>query len=476
MEHHTLRLSATAIACLCAAGCGTTSPFAVDVEPDVEPAVLEEPSPPPARTGDHRAEWWGGDEELPRLGDDATLADYQRYAALRSADVEAAFHDWQAARERLPQVRALPDPRFTYGYYINEVETRVGPMRHSFGLTQTLPWFGKLDDQEQVAARAADAAWQRMQSARLDLDYRVEEAYNELYFLERSIQVTRDTIDLLQQIERVALTRYQVAAGGHPDLIRLQIELGGVEDRLAQLEQLRTPYAARLNAELNRPAGAPLAPVAAVQDRTTDASAGTLLATLRERNPELLALQEEIERERIAMQIARSDGLPDLTVGVAYTEVGTRTDASPPDNGDDALLATLSVNVPIWREKYDAGVREALARRLAAAGRRNHAANRLESGLQQAIFDHRDARRRLDLYSDTLVPKATESLQAVLASFAQGLSDFLDLIDTQRTLLEFQLSYERAIVDRATSYARIERLIGTALDELAAPVTSETGS
>jgi outer membrane protein TolC len=192
----------------------------------------------------------------------------------------------------------------------------------------------------------------------------------------------------------------------------------------------------------------------------------TFLAALSERNPELLALQEEIERERINAEIARKDGYPDFTVGLAYTIIGERNDVSLEENGDDAVLGTLSVNIPIWREKYDAGVREAMARRLAAAGRRGEAANRLASELQEALFEHEDARRRIALYRDTLIPKATESLQASLSSFEQGQSDYLDLVDTQRTLLEFQLAIERSLVDRATSAARIERIVGVPLTEL----------
>ena len=180
-------------------------------------------------------------------------------------------------------------------------------------------------------------------------------------------------------------------------------------------------------------------------------------------SPFSATLDEESERERINADIARKDGLPDLTVGLAYTIVGERSGVSIPGNGDDAFLASFSVNVPLWRAKYDAGVREALARRLAIVNQRLETSNRLTADLQQALFEHHDARRRVELYRDTLIPKATESLQASLAGFEQGTADFLDLVDTERTLLEFQLALERATVDRATSYAQIERLVGTSV-------------
>ncbi|HER19754.1 MAG TPA: hypothetical protein ENO14_01765, partial [Chromatiales bacterium] len=64
----------------------------------------------------------------------ATLQDYLRHAARTNAGLEAAFEEWKAAVEQVPQAKALPDPRFTYGYFIDEVETRVGPQEHRLGL------------------------------------------------------------------------------------------------------------------------------------------------------------------------------------------------------------------------------------------------------------------------------------------------------------------------------------------------------
>ena len=410
--------------------------------------------------------------ELPVLDEGASLEEYLRYAALQNPGLEAKFQEWKAAVERLPQVSALPDPRFTYGYYVREIQTRSGPLQHSFALSQAFPWFGKLQDRKDAAARHANAAYLRFESARLDLLLNVEQAYNELYFLKRSIDITNENIELLQQFERVARARYRVAAAGHPDLIKIQVELGLMEDRLRQLRDLRDPYTARLNAVLDRPADAVVPWPQSVADREVDTAGDQWFALLRERNPELIAMQEEIEGERIASEIARKEGLPDLTVGVAYTVVGERSDMNVLDNGDDAVLATFSVNLPLWREKYKAGVREAVARRLAASSRRSEASNQLASELQEALFEHRDAKRRVELYRATLIPKAKESLQASLGGFEQGEVDFLDLIDTERTLLEFQVALERALVDRATSYARIERLVGAGsydFDALSAP-------
>ncbi len=447
-------------------GCGGPSPFTDQSRQPGDPggrATLTAATPrgiaPPAARERARG-------DLPPLSSESDLEDYLRFAALNNPGLEARFQEWRAAVEQVPQSRSLPDPRFTYGHYFGEVETRVGPMQHQFSLSQSLPWPGKLRDREDAAARRANAAYARFEAARLGLFYRVEAAHNRLYYLKRNIDITRDMIELLEQFERVAQTRYQVGRTAHPDLLKIQVELGLAEDRLRELESRRPPYAAELNAALNRDASSDVAWPTAVSERVIAVSEVKIRAAMRERNPELWALDQELESKRIGVQIAREESLPDLTVGLAYTVIGERGGLDLDKNGDDAILATFSLNLPLWRENYDARERGAMAERLAAAGRKADSLNTLTAQLQQALFDHQDAVRRATLYRDTLVPKAEESLEAALSSYTQDQADFLDLIEAQRTLLEFKLTLERTLVERATSYAHVEQLVGAPLSSL----------
>ena len=101
------------------------------------------------------------DVPLPELGETSTLDDYVLFALLNNPGLRASFDRWKAALERVAPARTLPDPRFTYANYIKEVETRVGPQEHKFGLTQTFPWLGKLDLRGEMALQAAHAEHQR---------------------------------------------------------------------------------------------------------------------------------------------------------------------------------------------------------------------------------------------------------------------------------------------------------------------------
>ena len=416
------------------------------------------------------------DKALPELSDASSLSDYLEYAALSNPELEAAFNRWKAALEKVPQAKALPDPRFSYRYFVREIETRVGPQRQALEISQTFPWFGKLDLAGDVAMEAARAAQQRYEAVKLKLFFEVKDAYYEYYYLARSIAVTRENVELLTHLESVARTRYRTAAGSHPDVIRAQVELGKLEDQLNSLTDLRGPILARLNVALNRPIEAELPAPKRFESSRVAIDDRELLARLEQTNPRISALAHEVEGYRQATKLARREYAPDISLGLSYVDVAHSDRASQfSDNGKDAVGAMISLNIPLWRNKYSAGVREARLKRLAALHEKTDATNRLKSELKIALYQFRDAQRKLDLYGNSLVPKATESVKVTEQSFQTGTASFLDLIDAQRTYLDFQLAYERARADHEQSLARIEMLVGAdvAFAERGGPAEAE---
>jgi outer membrane protein TolC len=414
-------------------------------------------------------------EDLPELGEEATLSDYLVYAALNNPGLEGAFSRWKAALQRVPQVRSLPDPKFTYSYFIKEVETRTGPQRHKYALQQTFPWFGKLDLQGDVAFEAANVQEQRFETEKLNLFFEVKDAYYEYYYLARAIAITEEHMELLAYLESVARAYYRAGTTAFGNVVKAQVELGQLEDRLRTLKDLRDPVVARLNAALNRPFGEPVPWPKAVPEENVVVSDEEPFSWLKEGNPELKALDFGVAKEKAAIDLARKNYFPDVTLGVQYINTNDRaqdTVAPNPetgirpriaDDGKDPVIATFSINVPIWYGKYRAGEKEARARYAATLREKNDRENSLVSDLKMTLYNFRDAERKIDLYRDTLIPQAEQSLNVLQQAFAAGRADFLDVIDAERTLLEFELSFERAFANRLQRLAQIEKQIAREL-------------
>jgi len=404
-------------------------------------------------------------ETSAELPEDARLVDCLRVAALNNAGLRAAYYRWQAMRERPSQVTALPDPRFTYRVYIEEVETRVGPQRQSFGVSQMIPWPGKLAERGNVATAAALAAKARFDVAKFRLFYRVQSVWYEYYYLSRAIDVRKRSVELVKYFEQVALTKYRVGTAQKPNVDRAQVELGKLDDRLRSLREMRAPVAARLNAALNRPSGAALPWPPAADEAVLALTEDELLA-LVENSPEIAALRREVAKERGGIDLARQDYFPDLTLGLNYIDTDRARMRGVRGSGKDPIIGMMSVTVPIWHEKYRARVREARARHLAALSAQTERENTLASEVSRAFFDYDDADSRFRLYENTLLPKAKETLASYEAAFRTGTAGFLDLIDAQQVLLEFELTSERAIADRAQHLAKLEMLLGRSLGKV----------
>ena len=401
-----------------------------------------------------------GDVRLPEINEKSLLDDYVLYALLNNPGLEAAFEKWRAALERVTPARTLPDLRFTYANYIKEVETRVGAQEQKFGLAQTFPWFGKLDLRGEMALQAAQAERQRYEAVKLDLIFRVKNIYYEYGYLAQAINIAKANLTLLTHFESVSRTKYRGGAGLQRAVIKVQVELGKLEDRLRSLQGLTRPIAAKLNFALNRPSHLPLPLPMALPAEKYDVADKELFSLLRSVNPSLKVLDFMAAKEDFAIKLAEKNFFPDMTLGVDYIDTSSRSDMDPKDNGKDPVIAKLSINVPIWHQKYNAIGKEAKSRRRAFLRDRKEKENLLIADLEMALYQLRDADRKINLYGDTLLPKAEQNVKINLLAFTSEKVSFLDLIDSQRILLGFQLEHKRALADRAQKMAEIEMLTG----------------
>ncbi|RMD51805.1 MAG: TolC family protein, partial [Nitrospirae bacterium] len=394
------------------------------------------------------------------IDENSTLSDYLQYAAINNPALKAAFYEWKAALERIPQVKALPDPRFTYTYFIREIETRAGTQEHKVAISQTFPWFGKLSLRGDIAFQQAEAKRLLFETAKYRLFYDVKKAYYEYYYLGRATKITREHLELLKYLEEIARAKLRFGSESSKDVVKIQVELGKIDNRLKELLEMRTSLMAKLNETLNMPVDTFLPFPQSIPMEHIKLKDKELMEWIKLHNPELKSIKAEIKGAERAVKLAKKNYFPDFTIGAQYIETD---DNGVVDSGKDAVLASVSMNIPIWIEKYRAGEKEALLRLSSLKKRYRERENNIFSELKNATFGLRDSLRRMSFFHDTIIPVAEHSLMATQQAYQLGTGDFLDVIDAQRDLLEFNLSYERALTDYAIKMAEIEKIIGAPL-------------
>lgn len=397
-------------------------------------------------------------QEETALDPRAELVEYVRYAEQHNPKLKQAATRYQAALAKVPAASAWVEPRLTYGYFARPVETRTGPQEMRFSAAQTFPWKGKLDLKGQIAQQAAAVESQRYEAERRSLIFEVKAAYYDCYFLERAIAVTEGNLRLLAHLEEVGRTRYRSGTGEHAPVLKAQVELGRLEDQLRSLRQQRRPVSARLNAALGRAVTAPIAVPDSLSMAALGLDEGVLKERLQAANPMMRMRQAQVQAQALGVELAGKQFYPDLTVSLDYIHIG--------DGGTNPLMAMATLNLPLWRSSYEAGKRAAKLSHQAALQGVADEENRLVAELELALYKRRDAQSRSALYRDSLLPKAEQALNVTQRAFAADRSDFLAVIDAQRTLLEFQLAYERARTDQALHWAEIEKLVGAPTEEM----------
>jgi outer membrane protein TolC len=401
------------------------------------------------------------------------LSSYLAWAAQNSPALKSAFYTWLAAEEKTGYTGALPDPRIMYGYYVQSVETRVGPQNHRASLRQSFPWFGTLGAQKDISSHAADAAFKRFQAEELSLFYDVAAAYSAYYYAGRELSITEENLELLKYWEGVARARYRVSLAAHPDVIKAQVELGKLEDRLLRLGRQLDPSATRLRSLLNLPDSTRL-PVPAMLPIVEDSfNRSLVLESVQADNPNLHATLAHIESQRAREKVASKQSWPSITLGVDYIQTGPALNPALEGSGKDAWIASAGISLPVWFGKNSAKKREAGAMRRRVEYAYLELKNRLHAITVNSLFEHDDALRRVRLYRDGLIPKAEQSLNAAYTAYEAGEIDFLNVLDAQRQLLDFQLRFEKARTELATRRAEIGMLTGdaTALNQAHLPAT-----
>lgn len=391
---------------------------------------------------------------------EVSLADLLQYAETNNTELKATRSAWEAMQARIPQAGALPDPQFQYTYYAQEVETRVGPQNQKFGIRQKFPWFGKRRLRKAVTQAEAAASREAYRNKKLFVFNAIKQTYHELWYLQQSAKDTRTHIQLVASLESIVRTRFKAGSAPHSALIQTQLELGKLDDKLQSLESMQKPLMAKLNALLNRPADLPLALPTSLPPLQTDFDDDALKRRLTENSPYLQQLARLQEKEQWNVKLANKNDWPDITLGIDYIETGEALDPNAMDSGKDPVMVMASINLPIWRNHYRSAKKEARHRVTMVENQAKTATQTLQADLELALFQLRDAERKMDLYKNTLIPKANQAYQVAQQGFETGSTTFQTLIDTERTLLEFKLAWIRAQADVGKSLGKVEMLSG----------------
>ena len=382
-----------------------------------------------------------------------TLHDYQKIAAEQNPGLQAKYKAFEAAMERVPQVNGLPDPTFSFGYFISPVETRVGPQQARFSLTQMFPWFGTLKASGDVAALNAEAQYQVFLDAKNKLYYEVAAAYYPLYELEKWIDLERENTEILVSYKTIATSKFENDEGTLVDVLLVDLMLKEAQTNLEILRKKKQSLVTSFNNLLNRDERAQVV----VADTLMVSEIAIDIDSLLANNPIIDELDIRLEASKKQEILAEKQGLPKLGVGLDYVIVGERTDMAVPDNGQNALMPMVTVGLPIFRGKYRSAKKEAQLMQESYSLQKEDRINQLISGFELADFDREKQLDLLNLYAEQIA-ETQQVLNLLLSAYGNSGKEFEEVLRIQQQLLKYKKMEATAVMNYQIAIAKLNYL------------------
>ena len=368
---------------------------------------------------------------------------------------------WRSEVARAEISDALPDPHLSAGLYLQEVETRVGPQRYRLGISQTLPWKGKLPLKQDLAEAGAASLYEQYLDKQQALFAAFKQNLAQLGYLEQSLRITKEHVALLQELEAQMEARYVTDQAGFSDWVRIHVEVDRLRDRVTTLREMKRPVEAELNRLLGRPIERPYTiDFKSLPDLPTSLSADrdALVEAMSRHNHAIQSSRRKIAAAEKGRELARKDFYPDFTVGLDFIETGSARMTGVEDSGKDPVVLKFGMSLPIFKRKYRALETAASEAYVSAVKERVSISDKLAGRIDRLLYEYEDAVRKVTLYEQRLIPDTRDALDVLIRSYEAGSTGFLDLIDTERTLLTLQLAMAESRTEGYKALAGLEQV------------------
>jgi len=439
---------------------------------------------------------------------------YLEMAARNNPQIQAAYSQYLAALEKVPQVGSLPDPQASFGYFIKPMELLGGNQVANIELMQMFPWFGTLKASRDEASLMAKAKFETFNNIKTELFFLVRADWYQLMKYDQEIALIKTNIELLESLEKVALEKFKAPDGdalsptmpgngtsnntampadggmngmnaqqnpvpqsaktastgmspgmggqesGLADVLRVKMEILEQKNNLASVSDQRRTEEAAFNALLNRDLSTPVQISDSLVELQLPINRLAMAETILKSNPMLAMLENENESYAFMEQRSKKMGLPMLGIGLNYMLIQKRSGNMSMMNGKDMLMPMVAVTIPVYRKKYNAMQKEARLRQEAGTQQTIDMKNSLLVQYRKVEQDLDDAGRRVALYKEQ-ADLAGKTTALLLAGFSTTGNNYEEVLRMQMKALDYGFKYIEAIVDYNTAVAMAEKLMNS---------------
>lgn len=381
-------------------------------------------------------------------------------AKANNPQVSAAEHEAQAAKQMVSQVTTLPDPKLIYQQFsVGSPRPFAGYTNSDFayvgvGVSQELPYPGKLRLRGQVADRDADTKRAEVSVIGSDIADAVKADYLQLAYLQQTLGILRQNEAVLDQLIEDATAHYEVGQGRQEDVLEAQVNRTKIVREITMHHQQMGQVEAHLKGLLNRDQQSADIVTEGLTETPLKLTSDELLAHVKKNDPEIQVDASAIRRQGAQVASAKRGGKPDFELGYMYQNTDRQY--------RDYYMMSFDIRFP-RKKRVNAEIAEAQERLIAS--RRTleaHLAQHL-SQAQQLYVQASSDEVQLKEYREGLIPQSDAVYRAALNSYASNREQFIHVLSYFTDVLSLKLEYSRTLLDHETALAHLESLTGATL-------------
>ena len=388
-------------------------------------------------------------------------------ALQNNPELQASYNGWKATEAGVSQAASLPDPVLGFNLMnlpTNSYQFDQEPMSgKQISLMQMFPFPGKLSLKEKIAGESAKVKGLQYQELQNQLIKNLKSTYYNLFYIDKAIETSEKNTTLLKQFTQIAETRYRVGKGLQQDVLRSQVELSKITEKLIGLKQKRIALAAQLNTLLNRPPEKAIGKIDDLQEISLELDFSQLKALAEEHRPFLKAWEAMVRQGQQKVQLAKKGYLPDFNLGIGYTQRDVLKNGM---GGVDYLSGMVNMTLPLyfWK-KQNKKVQEEQLNEISLNKHYESVRQQVQGELEIKLNDLRKNQQLLELYKGGIIIQASQALQSSLAAYQVNKVDFLTVLNNQMMLFNYELEYYRVLSDYHKTVAELEAIVGKRLVE-----------
>jgi outer membrane protein, heavy metal efflux system len=383
-----------------------------------------------------------------------SLEDYLIIAAENNPDIKAAYSEFNAALEKIPQVNTLPDPTVSLGVFVSPIETRVGAQRARLSLSQMFPWFGTLQAREDAASLMAQAKFKEIDVAKNELFLNVKQTYFPIYEIKQHIRINEENLKILDTYKQLSTIKYANGKAPLTDILRVDIMMENIRTDNKILFESLSPLYTTFNRLLNRSDT-----VSVNIDPAYFVSIETDVIAVKEdllkNNPSLDLIDAKIIAEQANQNLAALKSKPNFGVGLDYAMISKRKGIEMAQNGKDVLMPMVTLSLPIFKKKNEAFVKESQLIQLALSQKKEGIENKLWSTYANASFEV-DKALKLYLHYQNQIERNDQILNLLYTAYANSGKDFEELLRIQQETLKYNMAKASVTKNYNIGMAKIE--------------------